>query len=176
MGTSRPYVLSYICERIIEEKPKFILDIGIGFGKYGFLAREYTDIWNGHYDDFQSNIIGVEVFKSNFKNCLVDNIYDKIYYDKIQNVYGKIKNLDMSFFCDVIEHMSKEDGKFVLDFLKENSKVSFISTPLNPGNRGGGMYGNEYEAHISKWSVEELSEYGIVTLYKNHTILLEILN
>lgn len=175
MGTSRPYVLSYICERIIEEKPRFILDIGIGFGKYGFLSREYTDIWNGNYDNFQSFIIGVEVFKSNFKNCLVDKIYDKIYYDKIQNVYKNIKNLDMSFFCDVIEHMNKEDGKFVLNFLKKESKVSFISTPLNPGNRGG-MYGNQYESHISKWNIEELSEYGNVEIYKNHTILLEIKN
>ena len=31
---------------VTEQKPKTILDVGIGYGKYGVLFREYLDIWN----------------------------------------------------------------------------------------------------------------------------------
>jgi len=46
MPTSHPFQLDDIVQLIIETAPLSILDIGVGFGKYGLLAREYLEIWD----------------------------------------------------------------------------------------------------------------------------------
>jgi hypothetical protein len=44
MPTSHKYQIKEIMELMVLINPKKILDLGIGFGKYGYLAREYLDI------------------------------------------------------------------------------------------------------------------------------------
>jgi ubiquinone/menaquinone biosynthesis C-methylase UbiE len=41
MSCSRPSALAPVCNRIIEKNPMSVLDIGIGFGKFGFLVSKY---------------------------------------------------------------------------------------------------------------------------------------
>jgi hypothetical protein len=41
MPTSHPHQLNQIVELIMLTDPHSLLDVGIGFGKYGVLAREY---------------------------------------------------------------------------------------------------------------------------------------
>lgn len=74
MPTSSPDPITYVCKKIVEVKPNTVLDVGVGFGKYGFLAREYTDIWNDRY--FR------EEWKWLIKNCsqnlLNFNLYQEV--------------------------------------------------------------------------------------------------
>lgn len=55
MPTSRPHQINKILELIILTAPESLLDIGPGFGKYGFLARGYCARAQGalrpHFDD-----------------------------------------------------------------------------------------------------------------------------
>jgi len=47
MPTSHPFQLDDIVQFIIETAPQSILDIGVGFGKYGVFAREYLGPTHG---------------------------------------------------------------------------------------------------------------------------------
>src|SRR6266545_5686189 len=44
MPSSRPNTIPTVIHLIRQLKPKSILDVGVGFGKWGHLFREYTDI------------------------------------------------------------------------------------------------------------------------------------
>src|SRR5258706_12960845 len=44
MPSSRPNTMPTVIRLIRQLKPQSILDVGVGFGKWGHLFREYTDI------------------------------------------------------------------------------------------------------------------------------------
>ena len=41
MPTSQPYQLGAIMELVVRAQPKSVLDVGVGFGKYGYLVRSH---------------------------------------------------------------------------------------------------------------------------------------
>lgn len=45
MPTSTWKNISTFIEIIRSVQPRSFLDIGIGFGRWGLLVREYTDVW-----------------------------------------------------------------------------------------------------------------------------------
>ena len=45
MPSSHYFQLNEIVDLIALTNPVKVLDIGVGFGKYGFLAREYLELW-----------------------------------------------------------------------------------------------------------------------------------
>lgn len=60
MPTSHFYQLDQLTELIFILNPKSILDIGVGFGKYGFLAREYLNLnRDDNYKNFKRRIDGI---------------------------------------------------------------------------------------------------------------------
>jgi hypothetical protein len=44
MPSSRPTTIPVVIHLLRQIRPRSILDVGIGFGKWGHLFREYTDI------------------------------------------------------------------------------------------------------------------------------------
>ena len=66
MPTSVPYGVPIIAGAARQLRPKSVLDVGIGFGKYGMLFREYLDIWDmecvADYDPaaWKTRIDGIE--------------------------------------------------------------------------------------------------------------------
>lgn len=44
MPMSAYHCLPYVLELLITARPARVLDAGAGFGKYGFLLREYLDV------------------------------------------------------------------------------------------------------------------------------------
>ena len=62
MPSSAPNQINQIVQLMMIVKPQSLLDIGIGFGKFGFLAREYLELWDrrNKYDDWQRRIDGIE--------------------------------------------------------------------------------------------------------------------
>ena len=49
MPTSFHHHISKMVDWVVRLQPRSILDIGVGFGKWGFLCREYLDIFQGRY-------------------------------------------------------------------------------------------------------------------------------
>lgn len=46
MPTSDHHNINSILSVVTALRPKRILDVGCGFGKYGVLMREYLDVWD----------------------------------------------------------------------------------------------------------------------------------
>lgn len=171
MPTSRPEPIPYIVNKIITLKPRTILDVGIGFGKWGFLAREYTDIWLNHLNDpegykkknWKTIVDGIEVFES-YIEPIQRELYNNIWIgDAVELVpIGNIM-YDMIIASDVLEHMEGEKGYKLLTAIKEKSKSAFIVTPIRVLAQGP-VYKNQNEIHVHEWTKEQLESWGTVTV------------
>jgi len=47
MPTSNWQNISYNIDLIRKIKPQSILDVGVGFGRWGILLREFLELWEG---------------------------------------------------------------------------------------------------------------------------------
>jgi len=155
----------------MEKNPMSVLDIGIGFGKFGFLAREYTDVRLGRYFNWKTRIDGIEIFEK-YITQLQREIYDNIYIGNAIDILPSLDSYDMIICCDMLEHLSNPDGHSLLNSIKEHSKFAMIVTPVRVLQQEA-LYNNEHEKHISAWPIEILSEWGEVFQFEN-TYLLEI--
>ncbi len=65
MPSSHLYQINEILALIMATNPESLLDVGVGFGKYGFLSREYLELWDGReqYHDWKRRIVGIEACK-----------------------------------------------------------------------------------------------------------------
>lgn len=78
MPISWQEVIPNVMSKVEQFKPKSILDIGIGFGKYGVLLRELLELPYERYDkdSWIIQIDGVEGY-SNYRNPLHDYAYNQ---------------------------------------------------------------------------------------------------
>lgn len=151
--TSYYQAISQILEHIHAEAPMSILDIGVGFGKYGVLCRETLEVPHGRYykDQWQVRIDGVEAYEG-YRNPLHDYVYDRVYYRDIRELIGQLPSYDVVLLIDVIEHMSKDEGLFLIkQIMQHTKKALLVSTPLQPSAQEQYM-SNQYEAHRSRWT------------------------
>ena len=130
MPTSHPYQLDDILQLIIETAPQSLLDVGVGFGKYGVLAREYLELWdeNKAYNKWSHRIDGIDIFTS-YLTPLHDFIYDKIYIGNAIKILPEIDlNYDLILLIDILEHFEKDDGIKLLRLARERAKNLIISS------------------------------------------------
>lgn len=160
MPTSWYQSIPNILEQIKKQNPKTILDIGVGFGKYGVLIREVLELPYQRYDKKQwlVKIDGIEAFEK-YKNPMYDYIYNKIYYGDAVQIIKRLSKYDCILLIDVLEHFEKEEGKeFIKELMTHVNKSLIISTPMYPGKQLDYL-GNKYEEHKSKWSILDFIDY-----------------
>jgi hypothetical protein len=66
----------------------------------------------------------------------------------------------------MLEHVEKGSGLKFLSDVKSRCKYAVFTVPINPGNRGA-KHGNIRQAHVSKWTEEDLSKFGNVQTTKS---------
>lgn len=159
MPTSNHEQISKIITIICRLKPKNLLDIGIGFGKYGMLSREYLE--NGEPDrcKWMHRIDGIEAFKKNV-NPIYKYFYDNILWGDAKDIVETIDvNYNLSLLIDVLEHFDFDEGHSLVMSLQTKSANILISTPkLMPVQ--GALFGNPYEVHKTQWHKEDLKKFG----------------
>lgn len=179
MPTSGPIPLTYMCKILLKSKPKTVLDIGIGHGKWGFLVREYVDLWqnNPDYNARPTIVDGIEVFGP-YITELQNNIYDTVY---IGNAYELLRTrkipgfYDMIICCDMLEHLERNEAMEFLNLLPSYAKESYVILPVNVRDQAP-EYGNVYEIHKSRWLLGELEPFGEVTILEDEVFVLRIGN
>ncbi len=160
MPSSSPLQISQIVEIVRAAKPQSVLDIGIGFGKYGFLCREYLELWDGRdkYNDWQRRIDGIEAFEG-YITPLHKMIYSNIYVGNALDIVPALTTYyDLILMIDVIEHFTLKDGLNLLEACAQRARACVISTPLEVTSQQS-AFGNEFETHRSRWGAESLSDY-----------------
>ncbi len=157
--------------------PQRVLDIGIGFGKYGFLLREYLELWDGRnvYNDWKRTIDGIEIH-SEYVTPLQHMIYDSIYEGDalavLDVLYNTKEKYDLILLVDVIEHFHKNNGGTLLHKCKLQSKNIIVVTPKKVTNQGA-VFNNTHETHLSKWEEGNFNIPNVNTLnYYNHSAVI----
>lgn len=142
--------------------PRSIIDIGPGFGKYGFLSREFLELWykTEGYGNWERKIDAVEVFPE-YITPVHDYIYDNIFQGNALEVLPKLeKKYDLMLLIDVIEHLNYHDGKKLLENCFEKTRNVIISTPLSLGPEPQGeAFSNKNEAHLFEWKEKHFKNY-----------------
>jgi len=160
MGTSDAANIPFVVSELQRLQPKSVLDVGMGFGKWGVLAREYLDVWGGRCrpDDWQLRIEGVEIHAP-YRNPIWDGVYDQVHIGDAQEVLRGLGRYDVGIFCDVIEHIDKEAGRRLLRELLEHCGHVILTTPLSFWEQDP-VDGNDHERHVSLWGWQDLIEYS----------------
>ena len=162
MPSSTPSGISRIVEEIQKTQPKSVLDIGIGFGKWGFLVREYLESWNDRVypDQWQVRLDGVEAWSRYVEGLpWLEEIYSEIFVSPVERIIEDLEDYDLIIAGDVIEHIEKTTALFVIDQLFQKARKKFIlSIPVGPGWMGNTIIDdNPYERHLSEWSTAEVT-------------------
>jgi hypothetical protein len=160
MPTSNISQVVKIMEVIKMANPVSILDIGVGFGKYGFLAREYLELWDGSdcYKTWRRRIDGIEIF-SGYITPVHHFIYNEIYIGNTLEILPNItEKYDLILLIDVIEHFTFEEGMTLLNLAKARAKTVLISTPKHIGVQGS-VFGNSFETHKFQWEKSNFSNF-----------------
>jgi len=151
MPIARPTAIQTVCEWIMEKRPKRVLDIGIGFGMWGFLARNYGVMWDPtltkeKYHNWKNEITvdGIEISKD-LITPLQELIYNKIYIGNMLDIIPKLGKYDLIIMGDVIEHVTKEEAISFLKIVREKGPI-ILTTP-DYWNEGKAIMGNEHEKH-----------------------------
>jgi 2-polyprenyl-3-methyl-5-hydroxy-6-metoxy-1,4-benzoquinol methylase len=144
-------------------QPKSVLDVGKGFGKYGFLLHEYVGIDNAQRPQptlslrDQSRIV-IDAVESNpdYMWPHLDQIYRQVYSARIEDVFKSgLPAYDLVLMIDVIEHLTKESGlDIVRHFIHLGYKV-IMSTPRRFFQQE--LYGSDDEHHLSHWTPSDFN-------------------
>lgn len=171
MPSSAPDHISLLCKKLLELKPETILDVGVGYGKLGFLAREYLESWNDrvHPQDWQVKIYGVEAWEPYTTLPWYEHLYNGVYQGTLQSWCDKRsveidpedpEAFDVIVAGDVIEHLEKEEALHCLAFLLKQCKGELLlSLPIGPNWLNNQVVdGNPFEKHRSAWEVAEVEK------------------
>jgi hypothetical protein len=164
MPSSTWHNIETFVEIIRELRPASFLDVGVGNGKWGFLVREYTDVWNGHFlrAQWTCNIEGVEIYEPYIaENIHQQAIYNKIHIGDVTSIVNSLDSFDVIYAGDVLEHIEKEASLRLVQRLTAMAKIAFIcSIPLGAEWLGKRGYDNGHEDHVSCWEISELKALG----------------
>jgi hypothetical protein len=157
MPTSFHHHISKMMDWVVRLQPKAVLDVGVGFGKWGFLCREYLDVFQGRYTrvDWQCRIEGIEAFPA-YATPTYEYVYDKVHYGDVREVLPMLSGYDLIIIGDVIEHFEKEIGLALLAELRRRSAFVLVSSPTEFYPQGD-AFENEFERHLSFWNIDDFA-------------------
>ena len=149
------YGKANICSWIRNEFPTdaTVLDVGACDGKWKALLPEY------------GNMDAVEAFEPNLKNL---GAYRNVFHADIREF--EYDHYDLIIFGDIVEHLTPEQAKAMLDYAKPRCKDMVIAVPFL--YRQGAIYGNPYEVHIQDDLTAELFD----ERYPGYEVLVDAAN
>lgn len=161
MPVSTSVQITHCLAHIIQLNPRSVLDVGCGFGLWGFLCRMYLDAGAERVQpkDWQVQIDGIEFFEP----YILDHqraVYNHITIGDIRELAPKLDEYDLIIAGDVIEHLDKSDGKRVLGQLYARARRALlVNIPIGLGWDHPEAHGNPGELHRSQWYVEDFLPY-----------------
>ena len=159
MPTSYHGFIEQVIEDAQELSPATILDIGIGFGKWGHLFREYLDVFRKrvYKNEWVVRIDGIEIFEQYITEHQRE-VYDDIYIGNALEILPTLRKYHLVYAGDIIEHLNKEQGKELIRLIREHSRVCILCIPLGDKWKQGAMYGNEHEEHLASWFEDDFDK------------------
>ena len=172
MPTSDVAQIPFIVTCVQVVRPRSVLDLGFGFGKYGFLLREYIDVCaemdssarldTKHKLGEQSKIRidGVEGC-TEYITPVQRLIYDNVAESNVLEFCSTLpdQQYDCCLLIDVIEHLTPPDGARLLHEMRRVARCAIVTTPKYFYPQGE-LFGNPLERHLCVWSRRALKKAG----------------
>ncbi|MCX5758003.1 MAG: class I SAM-dependent methyltransferase, partial [Candidatus Hydrogenedentes bacterium] len=153
MPVSTSVHISHCIQHIIAINPSSVLDVGCGFGLWGFLCRMQLDVANGRVrpETWQARIDGIEYFEP-YIQAHQRALYSSLCIGDIRELADELEPYDLMIAGDVLEHLDKGEGEVVRDRLYAKARMALmVNIPLGAGWEHPEAYGNPQELHRSVW-------------------------
>ncbi|MGE5194242.1 MAG: class I SAM-dependent methyltransferase [Deltaproteobacteria bacterium] len=166
MPSSYQGFISPVLEKVLESRPRSVLDVGLGFGKWGFLFREYLDAFWGRSapSEWQAKIDGIEAHAPYLTGH--HRVYSHIHNGNALHVLPLLPDYDFIFAGDMLEHLHKEDGRKLLSMIRAKSRLAMLSVPFGDQWPQGPVSGNLYECHRAVWEKEDFGDAQEVVVHQ----------
>jgi hypothetical protein len=144
-------------DHVVRLRPRRVLDLGVGFGKWGFLVREAFDYIEGRIEreEWTVTIDGIDAHR--YDSPLLDWVYDNVRIADVLDVVEELAGYDVVMIGDVIEHFEKHDGISLLDALLRQNQNVVLTTPLEFFEQR--REENPYEEHRSHWTLDDFARW-----------------
>jgi hypothetical protein len=180
MPTSNFRTIPIVIKVARDIQPGSVLDIGLGFGKYGYLLREYLDVQAGmhgsaRYSREQWNVVidGVEIY-DDYITDLQRAVYNTIHIGDVRSTVAALSTYDLILMCDVIEHIPKEEARDLLRRLSRKARKAILITTPDGYYEQAEVYDNPAERHVSEWKAEDFEPFGRVTSKVSSGVLIVV--
>ena len=182
MPSSRPNTIPTVIHLLRQLRPQSILDVGVGFGKWGHLFREYTDIQEAENDparyernNWRVRIDGIEGHAA-YLTEMHRYLYNEIHVGNASELIKALPPYDLIFLGDIIEHLEKQAGmQLLVNAFERAKKAVIISTPKYETNQAE-LCGNELERHRSLWAARDFQAFkGCIVKTIDRATLLAVL-
>lgn len=179
MPFSHSSQISAIIGYLEMQQPSSVLDIGVGMGQYGFLARTNLEHFNLYEvsgetarrrDKSEWNVIidGIEAYPG-YLTPVHEYAYNEIFEgDALQLLPALANSYDMVLAIDILEHFEKQDGLRFLELIKARCNChALVSTPKDFVEQH--VDANPFEDHRSHWVREDLEQAGFEEILANES-------
>lgn len=164
MGTSNWQNIPFCVEALMKIAPRYVLDIGVGYGRWGMITREFCDVWYGRVTqkEWAVYVAGIEGYKDNIARYHADFYNDIHIGDARKLIYTLEKPWNVIIFGDVLEHFERQTAEEILTWSLEHSDYALINIPLGAEWPQTDLYSNPYEKHLSAWNEADFERFGLV--------------
>jgi len=142
-----------LCLLGIKDDGPLVLDLGTEYGHTGESIRGFLP---------SSHIVGVEVHEPTLQACREDrgHVYNNLVLcDALKFLRKTERKWDAIIAAELIEHLTKEDGKRLCTLVTKRSKAAILTSPIGFAPQGQ-IENNPHQEHISGWVPEELEKLG----------------
>jgi hypothetical protein len=161
-----------IMNEIHRLQPERMIELGVGFGKYGTLCRETLDGMYGRCRKAQwkRKIYGIEGWTDYFNPCW--SAYDEVNHGDFSQM--EIAGYDLVLMVDSFEHLEPERGQPFLEKLLANNRHVIISVPNGECHQPEAVHGNAYEIHRATYFPNSFDRYGAKVLHLGYCMVVSI--
>ncbi len=153
-----------VLDEVYALQPETVLELGIGFGKWGVLLREVLDAMYGRCrpDQWLRRIWGVDVWEP-YRNPMWQ-AYNGV---DITNFTGGLNEgmtwrragWDLVLMMDSLEHLPPDEALPFLESLVANNKHVIVSVPNGLMPQDEAVYGNAHERHLTTFHGPEFDRW-----------------
>jgi hypothetical protein len=165
MASSPNKLIPVVLDLLLSLKPKRVLDVGKGFGKYGLLIHEYMGLDFKQRPDpnrglaRQSSIV-IDAIECNGDYLWphVSDFYREVFHARMEDIYASLTGYDVVLLVEVIEHIPLDVGKKLLQHFVEDGASVIVATPRKFFRQI--LFESSAEDHVSFWPPREVTALG----------------
>jgi hypothetical protein len=160
-GSSSLKHVRLIADTVLGLRPRSVVDLGMGTGKYGFLLREQHDLAVTHWGEepWKLRLVGVEGYEP-YVNDVARVVYDEVVVANANDFLAQEggERFDVALALDVLEHFEPQDGERFLGAALKRADHVVVLTPRGFYKQEG--HENTLERHLSWWPAQAIEAAG----------------